>query len=179
MAEAVRQLIGRGRGVLCARERWAKGVTLGNFALNSSVISSKAIYLTFSCGICRVEGSRFFLYHLFFPPFLLLQSDLSGLSAKVNTPQSLINSVNVVEGCTFVLRATWVCVYTYVCACMLNQQLWPHETKCCHRKLVIKIPATKQAAGCTFRGPLRYVPIISHHIETVWFVDYPQPISNL
>lgn len=49
-------------------------------------------------------GSRFFfLYHLFFP-FLLLQSDLSDLSAKVNTPQSLINGVNVVERCPRVLR---------------------------------------------------------------------------
>lgn len=120
-----------------------------------------------------------FFFTIFFFPFSPLQSDLSGLSAKVNTPQSLINSVNVVEGCTFVLRATWVCLYTDVCACMLNQQLWPHETKCCHIQLVIKIAATKQAAGCTFRGPLRYVPIISHHIQTIRFVDYPQPISNL
>lgn len=50
MAEAVRQLIGRGRGDLCARERQVKELTLDNFVLNS-VILSKAISLTFSCGI--------------------------------------------------------------------------------------------------------------------------------
>lgn len=42
-AEVARSLPGKGEQ--------AKGVTPGNFVLNSSVISTKAIFLTFSCGI--------------------------------------------------------------------------------------------------------------------------------
>lgn len=164
MAEAVRQLIGRGRGDLCARERQVKELTLDNFVLNS-VILSKAISLTFSCGIWRREKVDFFLYNLF--PVLFLWSDLSGLSPKVNSPQSLINSMNVVEGWTFVLRAVRGCVYMDVFACMLSQQLWPHETKYCHIKLVIKIPTMNQASGYKFRGLLRYVLVISHYIQII------------
>lgn len=41
----------QGKRTLCARESQGKGVTLDNFVLNFSVISSKAISLTFSCGI--------------------------------------------------------------------------------------------------------------------------------
>ena len=37
--------------------------------------------------------------------FLLLPSDLSGLCPKVNTPQSLMNSVSVAARCTFALHA--------------------------------------------------------------------------
>ena len=66
MAEAGSLLKSRGRGALCARERWAKGVTLHNFVLNFSVISSKVISLTFSCGIWRGEKVDLFLYQLFF-----------------------------------------------------------------------------------------------------------------
>lgn len=51
MAEAVRQLIGKGSEVPCARERQAEGVTLDNFILNLSVMPRQAISLTFSCGI--------------------------------------------------------------------------------------------------------------------------------
>lgn len=57
----------------------------------------------------------FFSFIIFFSPFLLLQSDLSDLSAKVNTPQSLINGMNVVERCPCELRGgvhdTNVCMH--------------------------------------------------------------------
>lgn len=67
------------------------------------------------------EKGDFFFFALssFFP--FLLQSDLSGLPPKVNTPQSVINSARA-EGCTFALRGG---VYTDMCAYVLSQQLRP------------------------------------------------------
>lgn len=43
-----------------------QGMTLDNFVLNFSVISGKAISLTFSCGILKGEESRFFSLPSFF-----------------------------------------------------------------------------------------------------------------
>lgn len=79
---------GRERGAVCQGEL-AKGVTLDNFVLNFFVISSKAISLTFSCGIWKGEKVGFFF--IIFFPLLPLQNDLSGHSPKVNTLLSLIN----------------------------------------------------------------------------------------
>lgn len=105
--------------------------------------------------LCYFQQSDFrdiFLWHLkgdkvvffslsYFFPFLPLQSDLSGLSPRVSTPQSLINSVHVAEGGICVLLQLCGCLCTRMCVRAVKQQLWAHQEKSCHTKLVMKMPA--------------------------------------
>lgn len=130
-------------------------MTLDNFVLNFSVISSQAISLTFSCGIWKGVRKQIFFFFIIFSPFLPLPSDLSGLSPKANTPQHLTICVSVAEGCTW---GPSVCAGRgRVCACAHACEVpaGAHKAEDWHIKLVTKIPVPKQAAGHRVSSTLR------------------------